>query len=158
MAVTQCKTLDEYLALDYPFVATADPDGGYVVSFPDLPGCFTQVENIADLPEAVEEVRSLWLETAYDQGIDIPLPSFPEECSGRILLRVPKSLHRRLLDHASQDGISLNQYAMGLLVQGDALARVERRLDSLETGVRQVQDRLQQHELDAPQRPRASLR
>ena len=36
------KTLNEYLALPYRMELVKDPDeGGFVVSFPDLPGCIT---------------------------------------------------------------------------------------------------------------------
>ena len=76
----------------------------------------------------VAEARALWIETAYAQGIEIPLPSVPDECSGKILLRVTKSLHRRLLDQAACEGVSLNHYASTLLARGDAQSAVEKQL------------------------------
>ncbi len=79
MASIQRKTLEEYLALEYSFRVEADPEGGYAVWFPDLPGCFTEADSLEELPAAVAEARSLWLETAYEQGIEIPLPSHSYE-------------------------------------------------------------------------------
>jgi len=38
-----------------------------------------------------------------------------EEYSGRILLRIPKSLHGTLIYAAKRDGVSLNQYISSLL-------------------------------------------
>lgn len=35
-----------------------------------------------------------------------------EGYSGRILVRIPKSLHRQLAQDAKREGISLNQYAL----------------------------------------------
>lgn len=35
-----------------------------------------------------------------------------EGYSGKILLRIPKSLHRRLAEAAKVEGVSLNQYAL----------------------------------------------
>ncbi len=32
------------------------------------------------------------------------------ECSGKISVRVPKELHRSLLDEAKENGVSLNQF------------------------------------------------
>lgn len=32
------------------------------------------------------------------------------ECSGRVSLRLPKSLHRELIAEASSEGVSLNQF------------------------------------------------
>ena len=36
------KTLDEYLKLPYPMEIVEDQEeGGFTISFPDLPGCIT---------------------------------------------------------------------------------------------------------------------
>ena len=59
------KTLNEYLALPYRMELVKDPDeGGFVVSFPDLPGCITCGETL----EAA--VRSL-AEHARQEGISM---------------------------------------------------------------------------------------
>ena len=34
------------------------------------------------------------------------------EYSGRILLRIPKELHKQLVEAAKENGVSLNQYAL----------------------------------------------
>ena len=34
------------------------------------------------------------------------------EYSGRLLLRIPKELHRQLVEDAKENGVSLNQYAL----------------------------------------------
>lgn len=128
-------TLDEYLALQYPFNVVADEEGGYVVIFPDLPGCLTQVETIDEIPEMVEEARRLWIKAEYEMGRDIPLPSYPEEYSGKFVVRIPRSLHRTLAESAEHEGVSLNQYVATLLARGDALARVERRLDAFASSI-----------------------
>ncbi len=62
------KSLEEYLALEYSFHVIADPGGGYVIVFPDLPGCMTQVESLHEVGPMAEEIRTLWIETAYEQG------------------------------------------------------------------------------------------
>lgn len=112
--------LDHYLSLDYPFQAHPDPDGGYTVVFPDLPGCMTVADDVADIPTLAMDAKRLWLETAYEHNLEIPLPTRPEEYSGKFNLRLPKSLHRRLAEGAARDDVSLNQYAVGLLSEGIA--------------------------------------
>ena len=53
------KTLNEYLALPYRMEIVEDrEEGGYVVSYPDLPGCLTCGETIES---AVENARDLSL-------------------------------------------------------------------------------------------------
>lgn len=135
MATQPLETLDTYLGMRYPFRVVADPEGGYVILFPDLPGCVTQVESLGEIPRMAHDVRVLWIETAYEEGLDIPLPSYPEEYSGRFNLRLPRSLHRSLAQGAENDGISLNQYVMSVLARGDAQTQIERRLDRLQSQV-----------------------
>lgn len=135
------KNLEEYLALEYPFQVVADPDGGYVIIFPDLPGCLTQVDEITEVGPMAEDARRGWIETAYDHGLEIPLPSFPEEYSGKFNLRIPRSMHRELAEEAEHEGVSLNQYVTMLLGRRDALARVEHRLARLEASLEAVHAR-----------------
>lgn len=133
------KPLEHYLKLQYPFRADADPDGGFVVSFPDLPGCLTQVESMHEIARAAEEARQLWIETEYGDGEAIPEPSYPEEYSGKFNVRLPKSLHRRLVEAAEREGVSLNQHVVALLARGgDVRGGAEKGLDYAARGLRVV--------------------
>lgn len=132
MAQHARQTLDEYLAREYPFHVIASRDGGYVIVYPDLPGCITQADTVEELPELAEEARRLWIEAEYEDGRDIPSPSYPEEHSGKFVVRLPKSLHRRLAEEAEQQGVSLNQHVVDLLSRGDAHSRVGRGIADLE--------------------------
>ena len=116
------RPLDYYLGLQYPFRVEKDPEGGYVVLFPDLPGCLTQAESLDELASMAEEARALWIETEYEAGEDIPLPSHPPEYSGKFNLRLPKYLHRQLAHSAEREGVSLNQYVLTLIAAGEAAA------------------------------------
>lgn len=128
MLTSTRRPLADYLALAYPFQVIADPERGFLVRFPDLPGCFTQVDHVDEIGPMAEEIRTLWIETEYERGADIPLPTYPEEHSGKFNLRLPRSLHRQLADAAERDGVSLNQYAVMLLAQGVVADRVEKAL------------------------------
>lgn len=63
-----------FLQQPYPYTVSPDPEGGYFIAFPDLPGCMTQVGESHEIPAAADEIRSLWLEAAYAQHLAIPLP------------------------------------------------------------------------------------
>ena len=120
----ETKPLEYYLGLEYSFNAIADPDGGYVVVFLDLPGCMTQGDTLDEVRRMAEEARVLWIEAEYDTDPDgIPMPSYPADCNGKVSLRIPKSLHRSLVESAEAEGVSLNEYAAILLAQGDARNR-----------------------------------
>src|SRR3954452_9313993 len=117
------KTLDHYLNLQQPVRFIDDIDGGYVAVFPDLEGCITQGESVEEAAAMAEDAWRGWIESEYQRGNDIPLPSYPEEYSGQFRLRLPKSLHRQLAESAARDGVSLNQYVLMLLAQGEARPR-----------------------------------
>ena len=129
------QPLSFFLDQHYPFLVTPDPDGGYFISFPDLPGCITQVDQPSEIGPAAEEIRTLWIETAHERGREIPLPQGGAEYSGKFVVRVPRHMHQRLAESAALDGVSLNQYVVSLLSTNDALARVERRLAETDRGI-----------------------
>ncbi len=119
--ITEREPLDYYLGLKYPITFYPDPQGGYVIEIKDLPGCMTQAETVEEAMENIEEARSLWIETAYEFGDEIPLPSTDIEYSGKFLLRMPKTLHRNLAENAEKEGVSLNQYILALLSEKNAI-------------------------------------
>ena len=128
------KPLAYYRAQKYPFRVDVDDSGEYVVTFPDLRGCFTGAERLEDLPSMIKEGSGAWLEAMYESDLEMPTPTLIdfEELSGKFNLRVPKALHRTLSENAGREGVSLNQYVVALLARGDAQARIEQRLNDLE--------------------------
>ena len=116
------KTLNEYLALPYRMEIVEDrEEGGYVVSYPDLPGCLTCGETIESAVENARDAKRVWLEAALEEGVSIPMPDSLEDYSGQFKLRLPRSLHRALAEHSQREGISMNQYCVYLLAKNDAL-------------------------------------
>lgn len=109
------KPLEYYFELKYPITLHPSPEGGYGVEIEDLPGCISQGETVEEAVRNIEEACRLWLEVAYEDGLDIPLPREEREYSGNIIVRGSKSLHRRLDQLADREGISLNQYIVTAL-------------------------------------------
>ena len=118
MRNTTRKDLDFYLNLHYPVTIHPDPDGGFVAEIEELPGCMTQGETLEKVFEAIEDAKQCWIEATFNNGQDVPLPRDMEEYSGKILIRISKSLHRVLSRAAKQEGVSLNQYITSLLAAG----------------------------------------
>jgi len=115
------KTLDEYLSLPYRMELTPDPDeGGYVASFPDLPGCLSVGETIDEAVANAEDAKREWIAAAIEDGYPINEPDSIENYSGQFKLRIPKSLHKSLSDHAKEEGVSMNQYCVYLLSRNDS--------------------------------------
>lgn len=119
------KTLDEYMALPYRMEIVPDTDeGGYAVSYPELPGCITCAETLEQAAKNAADAKRTWLSAAIEDEIEIPEPVNLENYSGQFKLRIPKSLHHDLAEHAKQEGISMNQYCVYLLTKYDTSAHI----------------------------------
>jgi len=117
------KTIKEYMALPYRMELVPDTEeGGFVVSFPDLPGCLSCGDTVEQAVANGTDAKRAWLEAALEEGIEIPEPDALEDYSGQFKLRIPKSLHRSLAEHSKREGISMNQYCLYLLSKNDALS------------------------------------
>lgn len=70
------KDLDYYMNLNYPFNVTPEEDGsGYMISFPDLPGCLTSGKNIEEAIANIPDAKKCWFEAAledFPEGIREP--------------------------------------------------------------------------------------
>lgn len=116
------KTLNDYLSMAYRMEIVEDKDeGGYVVSFPELPGCITCGETIESAVKNAEDAKKEWLMAALEDGAEINEPDDIEKYSGQFKLRIPKSLHKSLSEHSKKEGISMNQYCLYLLSKNDVL-------------------------------------
>jgi len=114
------KTLNDYMKLNYRMEIVEDKDeDGFVVSYPELPGCITCGETIESAVANALEAKKAWLEAAIDEKIEIHEPDSLENYSGQFKLRMPRSLHRSLAEHSKREGISMNQYCVYLLSKND---------------------------------------
>ena len=68
----------------YPAIFTSEPDGGYSVYFPDLEGCYTCGDTLADALFMAEDALALIL---YGRT-NAPFHS-PPKCQTSKLLRIP---------------------------------------------------------------------
>jgi len=110
------KDLAYYMELPYNIIIRKDPYGGYFAKIEELEGCMTQGETYEEALKNIREAMELWLENALEDGDIIPEPvADEEEFSGKFVLRLPKTLHRKLARNAYKENVSLNQYVVFLL-------------------------------------------
>ncbi|MEW5871294.1 MAG: toxin-antitoxin system HicB family antitoxin [Chloroflexota bacterium] len=103
--------VDEYLQRPYTFEIVKDETEGYAGWFGrvvELPGCMTQADSFAELQTMLEDAMRAWIETALEQGLPIPEPRDTQEYSGKFVVRLPRWLHRELVESAEREGVSLN--------------------------------------------------
>lgn len=96
--------------------------GGFLLTFPDLPGCMADGETEAEAVINGRDAFAAWVSARADAGKPIPAPAYqPEpvpEVSGRFVTRLPKSVHAKLAQRAKAEGVSLNALVLALIAEG----------------------------------------
>jgi predicted RNase H-like HicB family nuclease len=106
----------EILMRPYRRVLIPEPESGtYTASIAEFPGCISEGDSPAEAYENLEEAAVSWLEAVIEGGLPIPEPEAENEYSGRVVLRMPKSTHRRAVDAAKTDGVSLNTFLLSAI-------------------------------------------
>jgi len=102
--------LDAILARPYAveFIYGETPDEGVVAQVAEWPGCMTagatREEAIAHLEDAMHD----WVNARLRAKLDIPEPM--ASFSGKVLLRMPRDVHRAAEQRARREGTSLNTW------------------------------------------------
>ena len=104
------KSVEYYLGLPFTIELRQDAEEGWFVHVKEWPGCMSQGDTAEDALADIREVIPLWIETSLKSGYQIPEPRAEEEYSGKFVVRVPRSLHRELVQGADYEGVSLNQF------------------------------------------------
>lgn len=110
------KTLDYYLGLPYT-VEIRKSEEGYFARVVELSGCMTWTESFEELGAMIEDAMRAWIEDALEDGDPIPEPVDTSDYSGKLNLRIPKSLHRDLSRRATEENVSLNQLMVSELAR-----------------------------------------
>jgi antitoxin HicB len=113
------KTLEYYLKLPYTMVVRQDDEGDFVARIDELPGCIAHASTAKEAIENLDDVKKVWLEEGIEAGRAIPEPQHSEGrlLSGKWVQRVPRTLHRKLVDQAAREGVSLNQFVVSALAE-----------------------------------------
>ncbi len=118
------RDLDYYLHLPYQIIIVPEEAGGYFAEIGELTGCMTQGETMEEVLRNIDDAKHLWLQTALEDKMEIPLPECMREYSGRFVVRIPVSLHRRIAKLAEKEGVSINQMVLLLLTENTAAAEI----------------------------------
>lgn len=115
----------EIMRRPYRKVIQGDVEDGFLAMVPEFPGCRTAGETEEEALANLREAMEVWLMTVIEHGEPIPdpqpIPTLGEDLDrtgGRMLIRMPKTLHRRVLERAAEEGVSANQLAVATLARG----------------------------------------
>ncbi|MDR0350859.1 MAG: type II toxin-antitoxin system HicB family antitoxin [Coriobacteriales bacterium] len=105
----------DYLRLPYNYIIQEihDESGSYFhARVLEFEGCQSTGNTHQEAYVGLQEAMEGWIEAKLDGAYPIPKPIDADSCSGRFVLRIPKSLHARLTMCAQREGVSLNQYVL----------------------------------------------
>jgi antitoxin HicB len=91
--------------------------GGFLVTFPDLPGCMADGGTIDEAINEAKDAFKCWMDAQNEWGREYPKPT-AQGTSGKFVQRLPKSLHAKLVRRAKQEGVSLNTLVLALIAEG----------------------------------------
>ena len=110
--------VEDYTSLPYHFLLVRDgEDKGkpWTASVEELPGCTSHGKTSDEALDGIEAAMAKWIAVALEEGRDIPEPKSATSHSGRLLLRMPRTLHADLTRASEREGVSLNQFITDVL-------------------------------------------
>ncbi|MGH2444713.1 MAG: toxin-antitoxin system HicB family antitoxin [Candidatus Limnocylindria bacterium] len=97
-----------------------EEDGSWSLTVPSLPGLVVVGETFGEAWGEMPKVIDLWVEAARDGGQVIPPPdkdSVDRSYSGKLMLRMPRTLHAGLARLARSEGTSINMLCVTALTE-----------------------------------------
>lgn len=90
-------------------VGWSEEDAAFIARVAEFPSLAAHGDTQDDALREIKEVVSFVLSDLKESKEPIPEPLGKRSFSGRLVLRMPEYLHRKLALEASQQGVSLNQ-------------------------------------------------
>ncbi len=115
-----------YLSLPFRIAMTRDGSGEeepWRAQVEELPGCEARGSTPAEAAERVPSAMAEWIARALSEGREIPEPRNVRSYSGKLLLRMPLTLHADLAQAAEREQVSLNAYINAQLASAIAWRR-----------------------------------
>ena len=103
----------KYLGLPYARIILPESDGSYRGEVMEFSGCIATGDTAAEALLALEDAAESWIMAALENKQALPRPvECDGEFSGKLMVRLPKSLHKKATRISQRDGVSLNQFIM----------------------------------------------
>ena len=106
--------------LDRPYEISVVRRGGdegmaWSAQVEELAGCEVRAATEAEALSAVREAMAEWIADALSNDRPVPPPRAEADHSGRLLVRMPRTLHAELARLADRERVSLNALIVGIL-------------------------------------------
>src|SRR5580658_6385075 len=106
------RNLDQYQFTVRPL--TKDEGGGYLVEYPDIPGCMSDGETIEEAIANGREALRDCIDVFRESGRKVPKPSVQ---AAQWRQRVPRTLYSKLTKQAESEGVSINSFVTAIIAE-----------------------------------------
>jgi len=108
---------EDYLKKPYARLVVPETDGSFRAEILEFPGCVALGDTAAEALSHLEDVAADWIDLTLAKGQKLPEPTEESAFSGKTVVRLPKSLHRKASYAAERDGVSLNQFIVSAVAE-----------------------------------------
>lgn len=113
----------EYLKRPYARILRPESDGSFGAEILEFPGCFAVGDTGSEALQNLENVAESWILGVLAKKERIPEPLQDREAfSGKLVLRLPRSLHKKAAFVADREGVSLNQFISACVAEAVGLS------------------------------------
>ena len=109
---TRKRNLDQYQFTVRPL--SKEEGGGYLVEYPDIPGCMSDGETIEEAIANGREALRDCMDVFKESGRKLPKPSI-EAAQWR--QRLPRTLYSKLTKQAENEGVSINSLVTAMIAE-----------------------------------------
>ena len=106
------RNLDKYQFTVRPL--SKDEGGGYLVEYPEIPGCMSDGETVEEAITNAREALRDCIDVFKETGRPIPKPS---SASAQWRQRLPRTLYGKLTKQAETEGVSINSLVTAIIAE-----------------------------------------
>jgi antitoxin HicB len=112
MSSGNVRNLDRYQFTVRPL--SKGEGGGYLVEYPDIPGCMSDGEAVAEAIANGREALRDCLEVFKESGRTVPKPAI---AAAQWRQRLPRTLYSKLTKQAENEGVSINSLVTAIIAE-----------------------------------------
>ncbi len=100
-----------------------EEDNCFVATCPEFSLLSAHGDTREEATSEFQIVLEMAIESYTEDGLELPEPKTHVSHSGQFRIRMPKRTHRGLVETAEKEGVSLNTYAVSLIIENHTLKK-----------------------------------
>lgn len=120
MRTSSNRNLDRYQFAVRPL--SKDEGGGYLVEYPDIPGCMSDGETVEEAIANGREALRDCIEVFRESDRKLPKPSIQ---AAQWRQRLPRTLYAKLTRQPEREGVSINSLVTAIIAEAIGSNRVQ---------------------------------